>query len=39
MNLTFSQSAWDDYQWFVQHDRKLVKRINQLIAGYPAITL
>jgi toxin YoeB len=31
MNLTFTPSAWDDYQWFVQHDRKLVKRINQLI--------
>lgn len=31
MNLTFTPSGWDDYQWFVQHDRKLVKRINQLI--------
>ncbi len=31
MNLTFTSSAWDDYQWFVEHDRKLVKRINQLI--------
>ena len=31
MNLTFTQSAWEDYQWFVQHDRKLLKRINQLI--------
>jgi toxin YoeB len=31
MNLTFTPSAWDDYQWFVQHDRKLLKRINQLI--------
>jgi toxin YoeB len=31
MNLTFTSSAWDDYQWFVQHDRKLLKRINQLI--------
>ena len=31
MNLTFTPPAWDDYQWFVQHDRKLVKRINQLI--------
>ena len=31
MNLTFTPSAWDDYQWFVQHDRKRVKRINQLI--------
>ncbi len=31
MNLTFTPSAWKDYQWFVQHDRKLVKRINQLV--------
>ncbi len=31
MNLTFTPSAWDDYQWFVQHDRKLLKRVNQLI--------
>ena len=31
MNLTFTPSAWDDYQWFVQHDRKLLKRINLLI--------
>jgi toxin YoeB len=31
MNLTFTSSAWDDYQWFQQHDRKLLKRTNQLI--------
>ena len=31
MNLTFTPSAWDDYQWFQQRDRKLLKRINQLI--------
>ena len=31
MNLTFTPSAWDDYLWFQQHERKLVKRINQLI--------
>ena len=31
MNLTFTPSAWDDYQWFQQQDRKLLKRINQLI--------
>ena len=33
MNLTFTPSAWDDYQWFQQHDRKLLKRINQLVQG------
>ena len=31
MNLTFTPSAWNDYQWFVQHDLKLAKRINQLV--------
>jgi toxin YoeB len=31
MNLSFTPSAWDDYQWFQQQDRKLVKRINLLI--------
>ena len=31
MNLTFTPSAWDDYQWFVQHDRKLLKRISALV--------
>jgi toxin YoeB len=32
MNLKFTPSAWDDYLWFQQHDRKLLKRINQLLA-------
>ncbi|MBI2805626.1 MAG: Txe/YoeB family addiction module toxin [Planctomycetes bacterium] len=31
MNLTITPSAWDDYQWFVKHDRKLLKRLNQLV--------
>ena len=31
MNLTFTPSAWDDYRWFQDYDRKLVKRINLLI--------
>ena len=31
MNLTFTSSAWDDYLWFQQHDRKLLNRINQLV--------
>lgn len=30
MNLVFSLQAWDDYQHWVQTDRKLVKRINEL---------
>jgi toxin YoeB len=31
MRLVFTESAWDDYQWFVSHDRQLLKRINSLI--------
>jgi toxin YoeB len=31
MRLVFTNSAWDDYLWFQEHDRKLLKRINQLI--------
>ncbi|MBI2477386.1 MAG: type II toxin-antitoxin system YoeB family toxin [Planctomycetia bacterium] len=31
MNMTFTPTVWDDYQWFVHHDRKLLKRINQLL--------
>jgi toxin YoeB len=31
MNLTFTPAAWEDYEWFDQHDRKLLKRIHSLI--------
>jgi toxin YoeB len=31
MRLVFTHSAWDDYLWFQENDRKLLKRINQLI--------
>ena len=31
MKLTFTPSAWTDYLWFQEHDRKLLKRINLLI--------
>ena len=31
MKLCFTASAWEDYVWFQQHDRKLLKRVNQLI--------
>jgi toxin YoeB len=31
MKLVFTPSAWDDYLWFQEHDRKLLKRINLLI--------
>lgn len=31
MRLVFTPSAWEDYLWFQDRDRKLLKRINQLI--------
>jgi toxin YoeB len=31
MRLVFTPSAWEDYLWFQDHDRKLLKRINSLI--------
>ena len=31
MNLVFSPQAWEDYQHWVQTDRKLVRRINELL--------
>jgi toxin YoeB len=31
MKLCFTSTAWDDYLWFQESDRKLLKRINLLI--------
>lgn len=31
MKVVFSSQGWDDYLWWQQQDRKLLKRINQLI--------
>jgi len=31
MKLVFTDSSWDDYLWFQENDRKLLKRINVLI--------
>jgi toxin YoeB len=31
VNIVFSPQAWEDYQHWGQTDRKLVKRINELI--------
>jgi toxin YoeB len=31
MKLVFTESAWDDYLWFQENDRRLLKRINNLI--------
>jgi toxin YoeB len=31
MRLVFTVSAWNDYLWFQSHDKRLLKRLNQLI--------
>ena len=31
MKLVFSEHAWDDYQYWVETDRQVLKRINRLI--------
>ena len=31
MNVAFTESAWADYVWFQEHNRRLLKRINGLI--------
>jgi len=31
MKLTFTEAAWDDYLWFQDTDKKILKRINVLI--------
>lgn len=31
LNITFSSQAFDDYEYFQPKDRKMVKRINQLL--------
>lgn len=32
MKLVFDQSAWEDYLYWQEHDRKTLRRLNQLIA-------
>jgi toxin YoeB len=31
LKLIFSENAWDDYQYWVQADKKILKRVNTLI--------
>lgn len=31
MRIAFTESGWNDYLWFNENDRKLLKRINLLI--------
>ena len=41
-NLTFTEKAWDDYNYWLTQDRKTLRRINQLLTdiqrnGYTGI--
>ncbi len=31
MKLIFSENAWDDYQYWIKTDKKILKRVNALI--------
>ena len=31
MKLVFAEQAWEDYLYWQQHDKRMVKRINELI--------
>lgn len=31
MNILFTDNGWDDYQYWVAHDKAMVKRVNKLI--------
>jgi toxin YoeB len=31
MKIAFTESGWNDYLWFLENDRKMLKRINLLI--------
>ncbi len=31
MKLIFSENAWDDYQYWIKADKKILKRVNALI--------
>jgi toxin YoeB len=31
MSIIFSSAAWEDYQYWVKHDKKKLERINKLI--------
>ena len=31
MNLSFTPQAWEDYQFWIQNDKKVFKRVNELI--------
>lgn len=31
MRYVFTQQAWDDYQWWVKSDKRVLRRVNELI--------
>ena len=31
MRITFTSTGWADYQWFLEHEKQILKRINLLI--------
>ncbi len=31
MNKVFSDEAWEDYQYWVAHDRKILRKVNDLL--------
>lgn len=31
MELQFTRTGWEDYLWWQEHDRKMLKRINKLL--------
>ncbi len=31
MNIMFHKNAWEDYQYFQEHDQKILEKINRLI--------
>jgi len=31
MKIAFTESGWNDYLWFLENDKRLLKRINLLI--------
>lgn len=31
MNISFTRSAWDDYQYWLKNDKRVLRRVNELI--------
>jgi Txe/YoeB family toxin of Txe-Axe toxin-antitoxin module len=39
MRIIFTSSAWEDYLWLQQHDRKLLKRVNYVDKGNKSLSV